>query len=169
MQRAFDLSYLPASLLKDGEPEGRRTDYWGLVGRLMFVWPPEKEGIRLRAGAEIGYAPETPTYDGVNLPGNGDVDGFAWNVVISAMNFAPGHNFGLNYARTGAGWLLSPQYRPNEELIELHHQWLTGKIPLLETRIRRRTDLDQQVGTVRKRTQWDFFIRATYRFTLWHR
>jgi len=167
VQRAFDISYLPASLLKGGDPDGRRTDYWGFVGRLMFVWPPEKEGLRLRAGIEMGYAPETPTYEAKSLAGSGDVNGFAWNVVISAMEFAPGHNIGLNYARTGAGWLISPQYRPNHELIEIRWQWLTWKIPLLETRIRRRTELDRQVGTARRRAQWDLFIRATYRFTLW--
>jgi hypothetical protein len=167
VQRAFDVSYLPASLLKDGDPDGRRTDYWGFVGRLMFVWPPEKEGLRLRAGTEIGYAPETPTHEAVNLPGTGDVSGLAWNIVASAMDVAPGHSIGLNYARTGAGWLISPQYRPNEELIEIRWQWLDWKIPMLETRIRRRTELDQQVDTARRRTQWDFFVRATYRFTLW--
>ena len=167
VQRALDISYMPASLLKDGDLDGRRTDYWGFVGRLMFVWPPEKEGLRLRAGTEIGYAPETPTHEAVNLPGTGDVSGLAWNVVISAMDVAPGHNIGLNYARTGAGWLISPQYRPNEELIEIRWQWLDWKIPMLETRIRRRTELDQQVDTARRRTQWDFFVRATYRFTLW--
>jgi hypothetical protein len=166
VQRAFDISYLPASLLKDGDPEGRRVDYWGFVGRLMFVWPPKSEGLRLRAGPEIGYAPETPTYAAMDLPGTGDVSGFAWNVVISAMDFKPGHSIGLNYARTEAGWLLSPQYRPNHELIELRHMWRSKKFPLLETRIRRRTELQQQIGTVRPRTQWDFFIRATIRFTL---
>ena len=43
VQRGFDLSYLPASLLKDGDPDGRREDYWGLVGRLMTLcgaWQP---------------------------------------------------------------------------------------------------------------------------------
>jgi hypothetical protein len=169
VQRAFDISYMPASLLKDGDPDGRRTDYWGFVGRLMFVWPPEKEGLRLRAGIELGYAPETPTNEAMNLPGTGDVSGLAWNVVISAMEFAPGHNIGLNYARTGAGWLISPQYRPNEELIEIRWQWLDWKIPLLETRIRHRTELIQQLGTARSRIQWDLYIRATYRFSLWDR
>jgi hypothetical protein len=166
VQKAFDISYLPASLLKDGDPDERRTDYWGFVGRLMFVWPPKKEGPRLRAGTEIGYAPETPTFEAVSLSDTGDVSGFAWNVVISAMDFAPGHSIGLNYARTGAGWLISPQYRPNHELIELRHMWRSKKFPLLETRIRRRTELDQQIGTVRPRTQYDFFVRLTYRFTL---
>jgi hypothetical protein len=166
VQRAFDINYLPASLLKDGDPGGRRTDYWGFVGRLMFVWPPGKEGLRLRAGPEIGYAPETPTYEAVGLAGTGDVSGFAWNVVISAVDFKPGHSIGLNYARTGAGWLLAPQYRPNHELIEIRHMWRSKKFPLLETRIRRRTELQQQIGTVRPRTQYDFFIRLTYRFTL---
>jgi len=166
VQRAFDISYLPASLLKDGDPEGRRVDYWGFVGRLMFVWPPGKEGLRFRGGPEIGYAPETPTYAAMDLTGTGDVNGFAWNIVASAMDFFPGHSIGLNYARTGAGWLLAPQYRPNHELIELRHLWRSKKFPLLETRIRRRTELQQQIGTARPRTQWDFFIRATIRFTL---
>jgi hypothetical protein len=65
--------------------------------------------------------------------------------------------------------LISPQYRPNEELIELRWQWLTWKIPVFETRIRLRTDLDQQIDTARQRTQWDIYIRATWRFTLWDR
>jgi len=166
VQRAFDINYLPASLLKDGEPDGRRTDYWGLVGRLMCVWPPEKEGLRLRAGPEIGYAPETPTYEAQNLPGSGDVSGLAWNVVISAIDFAPAHSIGVNYGRTGAGWLLSPQYRPNEELIEIRHMWRPERFPLLESRIRRRQELDQLVDTIQRRTQYDFFVRLTWRFTI---
>jgi len=166
VQRAFDINYLPASLLEDGEADGRRTDYWGLVGRLMFVWPPEKVGLRLRAGPEIGYAPETPTYEAQNLPGSGDVSGFAWNVVASAIDFVPAHSIGVNYGRTGAGWLLSPQYRPNEELIELRHMWRPERFPLLESRIRRRQELDQLVDTARKRTQYDFFVRLTWRFTI---
>lgn len=166
VQRAFDISYLPSSLLKDGEPEGRRTDYWGLVGRLMVRWPPEKEGLRLRAGAEIGYAPETPTAEAKGLPGTGDADGLAWDVVISAMDFAPGHSIGVNYGLTGAGWLLSPQFRPNEELIEIRHMWRPERLPLLESRIRRRQELDPLVDSAQRRTQYDFFVRLTWRFTL---
>jgi hypothetical protein len=168
VQRAFDVSYLPDSLLKDGEPDGRRTDYWGMVGRLMVRWPPETDGLALLAGTEIGYAPETPTNIAKDIPGVGDADGLAWNIVASAIDFVENHSIGINYAQTGAGWLLAPQYRPNEELIELRYMWRPERslLPLFEPRIRRRQELNQLVDTVQKRTQYDFFIRFTWRFTL---
>jgi hypothetical protein len=116
-----------------------------LVGRLAVRWPPEAEGLRLLAG---------------------DADGLAWNLVASATDFAPGHSIGVNYGRTGAGWLLSPQYRPNEELIEIRYMWRPERFPQFEPRIRRRQELDQLVDTARKRTQYDFFVRLTWRFTI---
>ena len=166
VQRAFDVSYLPSSLLKDGDPDGRREDYWGLVGRLAIRWPKRSEGRRLRAGAEVGYAPETPTNEASQLGDSGDVDGLAWNVVVSAMGFAPGHNIGINYARTGAGWLLSPQFRPNEELFEIRYQWRPEHFPLLEARVRWREDLQHLMGAVQKRDVLDFYLRLTWEFTI---
>jgi hypothetical protein len=167
VQRAFDVSYLPASLLKDGDIDGRRVDYWGLVGRLAFRWPQRSEGIRIRSGAEIGYAPETPTAQAVNL--EEDADGLAWDVVVSIMDFRPGHSIGVNYAQTGAGWLLSPQFRPNEELLELRYQWRSARFPLLEIRIRRREDLEQETTAIRKRHEIDGYIRLTWEFDLLNR
>jgi hypothetical protein len=164
VQRTFDVSYLPNSLLDDAD--GSRRDYWGLVGRVAVRWPQRSEGPRLRAGMELGYAPVTPTKEAVGLPGPGHVDGLAWDVVISAMDFAPGHNIGLNYGRTGAAWFLSPQFRPNEELIEIRYQWRPERFPLTEARIRRREDLEQLVGASRKRVTWDFYARMTWQFEI---
>ena len=166
VQRALDVSYLPDSLLKDGDPDGRREDYWGLVGRLTVRWPQRSEGPRLRAGMEVGYAPERPTAEAVDLDGSGDVDGLAWDVVVSAMGFAPGHSIGLNYGRTGPAWFLSPQFRPNEELIEIRYQWRPARLPLLEFRVRRRQDLDQLVGTLQKGNVLDGYVRLTWEFTI---
>jgi hypothetical protein len=163
VQRAFDVSYLPASLLKDGDINGRRVDYWGLVGRLAFRWPQRSEGIRLRTGAEIGYAPDTPTAQAVNLAEH--ADGLAWDAVVSIMDFLPGHNIGVNYAQTGSGWYLSPQFRPNEELLELRYQWRPKHFPLLEIRIRRREDLEQETTANQKRHEIDGYIRLTWEFT----
>jgi hypothetical protein len=67
VQRGFDISYLPSTLLKDGDLDGRREDYLGLVGRMVFRWPNRSEGPRLRGGFEIAYAPETPTNQAMNL------------------------------------------------------------------------------------------------------
>lgn len=164
VQRAFDVSYLPASLLKDGDTTGRREDYAALVGRLALRWPQRSEGIRLRVGGEVGYAPETPTAEASRL--DGDVSGLAWDVVASIMDFRPGHNIGLNYARTGAGWFLSPQFRPNEELFEIRYQWRGRLLPLLEARVRWREDLEQLTGAVQKRKEFDFYLRVTWEFDI---
>ena len=120
----------------------------------------------MRAGVELGYAPETPTAAAVGLAGSGDVDGLAWNVVVSAMDIAPGHSIGLNYAPTDPGWLLSPQFEPNAELVELRYQWRPEHLPLLEARIRRREDFMQLVGTSRKQKALDMYVRLTWQFTI---
>ena len=166
VQRAFDVSYLPDSLLKDGDPNGRREDYWGLVGRIALRLPKRREGPRLRVGLEVGYAPETPTEAASQLGGSGDVDGLAWDVVASVIEFVPNHSIGINYGKTGAGWFLSPQFRPNEELFEIRHQWRPEHFPLVETRVRWREELDQEIGTVQKREVFDFYLRLTWEFNI---
>jgi len=164
VQRTLDVTYIPNALLADGSPDGRREDYWGLVGRLALRWPQRAEGPRLRFGGELGYAPNTPTNASRDLGSSGDTEGLAWNVVVSAMEFAPQHSIGVNYARTGAGWLLSPQYGANEELWELRYQWRPRTLPLVEARVRRRRDLKEETGAVRQRDVFDFFLRVTWRF-----
>ena len=174
VQRSLDVSFLPSSLLKDGDPDGRRENYWGIVGRLAARWPQRSAGPRLRAGVEIGYAPNTQTNKTSGLGDSGDVDGFAIDMVLSIMDFLPDHSIGIDYARTGAGWLLSPQFRPNEELFEIRYQWRplrwilwrTKRSPLLEARVRWREDLKQPVGTIQKSKEFDFYFRFTWEFTI---
>jgi len=166
VQRAVDISYLPDSLLEDGDVDGRRGDYWAPVGRLAFRWPNRREGLRLRAGTEFGYAPETQTCLSANLGCSGDVSGLAWNIVASAMDFAPRQSIGINYARTGPGWYLSPQYGPNEELFEIRHQWNPEHWPLLEARVRWRRELEQQVGAAQRANDFDFYLRLTWQFKI---
>ena len=120
--------------------------------------------MRLRAGMEIGFAPETPVAGAVNL--DNDADGLAWDVVASLMDFRPNHSIGVNYARTGAGWLLSPQFRPNEELIEIRYMWRPEGLPFFEARIRRREELKQEIGALRKRSEFEMYLRLTWDFTL---
>ncbi len=113
---------------------------------------------------EIGYAPETPTAAAVNL--GHSADGLAWNIVASIIDFRPNHSIGINYARTGAGWLLSPQYRANEALFEIRYMWRPVGLPFLEARVRWREDLEPVVGSLRKGEEFDTYIRLTWDFTV---
>ena len=166
LQRALDISYLPKSLLKDGTQSGRRVDYYGVVLRSANRWPERDDGIRLRIAAELGYAPETQTLAAASLAGSGDTDGLGWNVVLSLMDFKPHHSIGVNYGRVGAGWLLSPQFRPNESLAEIHYQWRRSRDLAIDIRMRQREELEQLVLTDRRQKELDFFVRFTWGTTI---
>jgi hypothetical protein len=164
-QRAFDITYLPSSLLKDGDQEdGRLEDYWGFVARAAGRYPKRSSGRRIRFSAEMGYAPNTPTLDAIDLQGDGDTDGFAVALTLSLMDFVPKHSIGVNFAHTGSGWLLSPQYNKNEQLVELRYVWVARPRLTIDARIRYREELKQQADAVRPRSGTDVFLRFTMRF-----
>jgi len=166
VQRGIDISYLPKSLLKDGDQSGRIEDYWGLVARAAVRWPQRAEGRRLRFSAELGYAPETPTESAVDLgSGDGDVDGVAVTLTASVMDYLPNHSLGLNFGRLDAGWLLSPQYRENEALDEIRYQWRRSRQLAFDLRARWRKELDQLTTAARTREDFDIFLRLTWGFT----
>ncbi len=166
VQRAFDINYLPSSLLKDGTVSGRVKDYWGIVGRIAAEWPRDSDERRLRIAGEVGYAPETPTEAALDLGSGGDAGGLAWNVAVSLMDFFPGHDLGVNYGRVDPGWLLSPDFTDNEEQTEVRYRWIAGETITLELRARQRRDLERLASAVQKRDRFDVFLRVTWRFSL---
>ncbi len=165
LQRGIGISYLPKSLLTDGTPNGRLDDYWGIVARVAARWPQRSDGPRLRVSSEVGFAPDTQTRAAAQLPGAGKVDGWAWNMTASIMDFLPTHSIGLNYGRTDAGWLLSPQYTDNEELFEIRYLWRRNANFTVEFRARRRIDLEQRVNAVRKRDRHDIYLRFSWGYS----
>jgi len=101
----------------------------------------------------------------MNLPGDGDVDGFAWAVTGSVMELWPNHSVGINYAHADAGWLLSPQYRNNEELFEVRYLWRKRRNLALDFRVRWRQELVQLSSQSQKQDEVDFFARFTLGFS----
>ncbi len=163
-QQGFDITYMPRSLMKDGDRNGRIEDYIGFVGRFAANWPLGSFGRHLNIAGEIGYAPETPTRAAMGLAGNGDTDGFAWLVSVSVVDFRPDHSVGINYGRTDAGWLLSPQYRENEEVVEIRYMWRRSLNLAIDIRARWREELEQLENTVRNRQELNVFARFTFGF-----
>jgi hypothetical protein len=166
IQRGFDVSYLPASLAVDGPGGARHEDYWGLVGRAAFRWPVRSDSWRLRMSSELGYAPTTQTQQEAGIVGSGDADGLAWNITASIMDFLPSHSIGINFARTGAGWLLSPQYADNEELFEIRYMWRPTDRLTLDVRGRWRDELTEMMIDDPNRDRFDFYARFTWSFRI---
>jgi hypothetical protein len=165
VQRAFDVTYMPSSLLQDGIGGRPAEDYWAFVARAAARWPVRSEGWRLRISSEVGYAPVTPSKFAAGIVGAGDAGGLAWNITASIMDFLPQHSIGVNYARTEAGWLISPQYTDNEQLLELRYVWRPTDRLTLDVRGRWRDELIQRVLEEPRRDPFDFYARITWSFT----
>lgn len=163
-QRGVDLTYIPQALLRDGRTGGRIEDYYALSGRLALRWPLGRSGTTLIWAGELGYAPNTSTKAAIKLPGEGDASGMAMQTTLNLVNFYPHHSIGLIYARAGGGWLLSPDFGNNQQLVEVRYKWQVAKNHRIEARLRQREDLIQRVETVRKRRGRDYYLRYTYKF-----
>lgn len=164
VQRGFGITYLPDTLQKDGTASGRIEDYWGFAGRMAAQWPIMSGGTKFMLGGELGYAPETPTKAAISTVGTDDTSGVAANITLNLIDFYPRHSIGLVLARVHGGWLLSPDYRNNNNLLEVRYKWNIVKNHRLEARIRNRKDIDIHTGAIRKRDDNDLYIRYTYKF-----
>ncbi len=163
-QQGFDITYMPASMMKDGSPDGRIEDYVGLVGRFAASWPEGSTGRRLNVAGEVGYAPDTPTRTAAGLAGTGHTDGRAFILSASLVDFLPNHSIGINYGRAEAGWLLSPQYSPNEQVVEIRYVWRQSRNLAVDVRGRWREELERLETADRKKEDLNWLVRFTVGF-----
>ena len=162
-QRMVSLTWMPDSLADRGPGDPAREDYLAIDARIAAEWPLREGGPRFVAGAEIGYAPRTPPAGVVGTGSSGDAGGLAWQVLASVYDFAPRHHIGIAIGRADAGWLLSPDYRPNDRSAEIRYQWQFLPRTSMEARVRERTELEHPAGS-RARVDRDVYVRLTHRF-----
>ena len=162
-QRMLSLTWMPDSLADHGLADPSRADYLTIDARIAAEWPVRDGGPRFVAGAEVGYAPTTPLHAAVNTGGSGDTDGLAWQVQASLYDFAPNHHIGVAIGGADAGWLLSPDFRPNDRSAELRYQWQFLPKTSMEARFRERNELEHPAGT-RARVDRDVYVRLTHKF-----
>lgn len=163
LQLGWDLTYIPSALRTDGSAAGRIDDYLGIAGRMALQWSLAG-AMRFVWAGEAGYAPNRPTDAALRLSGSGDASGLAFQTSINLADFAPGHGVGFVYGQAGGGWLLSPDFGNNQELLELRYQWKLSATQSIETRVRQRRDLEQRTDAARKRVDDDVYVRFTQRF-----
>ncbi len=163
VQRVVALTWKPSALASEGIDAARRDDYVTLVGRLGAQWPMGNRGTLLLAAGEAGYAPRTQRRMEAGVPTDGRASGLAWQASINLYDIRPGHHLGLVYGRAGAGWLLSTDYRSDDELVELRYQRRFSRALSMEARIRARRELSAPPG-VRPRLDQDVYLRLSARF-----
>ncbi len=163
-QRVFAVTWMPETLATDGLGADKREDYYAWTAKLFAEWPVGAGGMRFGLGGEAGYAPNTPTESAVNAGSGGSADGVAGQLSFNLLDFAPGHNIGFVAGHVGAGWLLSPDFRNNDTLLEIRYQWRISKTWSMETRIRRREEIDIPASAPQERIDDDFYLRFSGRF-----
>lgn len=162
-QRMVSVTWMPDSLADRGLADPSREDYTTVDARVAAEWPLRTDGPKLVVGAEVGYALETPLAAATGTGGSGDAGGLAWQVQASVLDFAPHHHIGLVAGRVDAGWLLSPDHRPNDRLAEIAYQWQFRPKTSMEARFRERREIEHPAGT-RARVDRDLYVRVTHKF-----
>jgi hypothetical protein len=145
-QRGLDITWIPGAL-----PGDERKDYIALVGRGSLAWDLPRPGSSLSLGGEAGYAPAPES-------------GWALQLATTLADLLPGHRIGLAYGRTDPEWLISPDFRPNDELVELRYQVVVTPGHSIEARARVRDEIRRPPDAVRDRRDTDIYVRYTLRF-----
>lgn len=162
--RALAVTVYPDALAAEGLESSAREDYVTTTFKVGAGWDLGDSNRRLVAVGEIGRAFETPERFALGLPGSGDADGWGWQLGADLVNVFPRHTMGLNYGRADAGWLISNDFRQNNELAEFRWQFKYSAALRFEFRARWRRELDrlsdasflQRDRDVRVRTTWKF-------------
>lgn len=169
VQRGVAITYMPGALpaaATAGTADGGAKDYVALVGRGALEWAVGAGGRRFVLAGEAGFAPNTPSRSAMGLAaGDGnETGGLAVHLSGTLYDITPGHNAGVAYGRLEPGWLISPDYRHNNHLVEGRYQWRITPDYSIESRVRWRQDLHMLSGASRARDDLDAYVRLTLSF-----
>lgn len=166
--RALTLTHYPDALAVDGVQARPREDYTTVTAKIAAGWDVGHAigaaGTRLVVAGGVGHAFNRPRDAVLGLPGDGDVDGFAWHLGADLVEVIPDHAVGVIIGQADAGWLLSNDYRQNDSLAEFRWVWSTTESLDLEFRARWRYEQEIREGALFRQRDRDMRLRATWKF-----
>ncbi|HRQ65462.1 MAG TPA: hypothetical protein PKZ76_11490 [Xanthomonadaceae bacterium] len=154
IQRSAGVHWYPRALASDGLSNPTRDDYLTLTARATAAWPLGEGGSRLLLGGEIGHAPNTQR----------GASGNAWQVELDVEGPERRQSLGLVWGRVPTGWLVSSDFRNNDELGEVRWLWRIHSQFSVDARWRWRRELDVPGAAARARVDRDAYLRATWRY-----
>jgi hypothetical protein len=158
--RGLDLTWVPGGVPRGPSDGERSRDYLALVARGALEWELADSTTGL-LGLELGYAPTAPMIPDPDEAPQQRADGAtAVQIAASLVDIVPGHSLGLVYGQAEEGWLVSPDFRPGERLMEVRYRWQLHPGHRLEARARRRTPLESSGSPSGGET--DFYLRCTH-------
>lgn len=164
--RMLSINWIPDGLAVSAIDPDRREHYLTATVKAAAEWPIGNQGMRLLLAGEAGHAFERPARERVGLSGAQRVSGNAMQASANLMDIRPGHDLGVVYGRAQAGWLISNDYRNNDQLAEIRYRWRVEQPIKLTTefRYRWRRELEVPNEANRSRRDQDIYLRLTFRY-----
>jgi len=160
----LSINHIPDALPQaTGDSPGRR-DYTTATIKAAARWPLADRASQLVAAAEFGHAFQVPQAAQIGLPGEGRVSGNAWQATVSLFDLQPGHHLGVVYGQAGGGWLISNDYRHNDNLFEIRYQYRVSARLSMELRFRDRHERKMRVNRQRRQRDQDVYLRLSWRY-----
>lgn len=159
----ISLNWMPDALAPLGTASRQREDYLTASAKAAATWPLGNAGMKLVAAGEVSHAFNRPRKAVMQLDGSGDAGGSGYQASINLFDFLPAHHLGLVYGRAQAGWLISNDYRNNDELAEVRYQHRFTPALSLEVRYRWRRELERRIAAGQLQVDRDVYARITWR------
>ncbi len=163
IMRLFSVNWVPDGMAAEGAVSDHRDDYLTAAAKAATAWPLGRDAMRLVVAGEVGHAFNRPEKSVVGLPGQGRVSGNGFQASANLFDMWPGHHLGMVYGRVQGGWLISNDYRNNDELFEIRYQRRFAPNLSMEIRYRWRRELEQRIGTERLQIDEDVYVRLSWR------
>jgi len=163
--RMLTLNWMPDALAPLGTSDPRREDYLVATAKMAAEWPIGDAGSRFVLAGEYGHAFNTPR-ESVMLVGTGtdDVDGDGYQISANVFDFLPDHHLGVVYGHVESGWLISNDFRNNDDLYEVRYQHYFTQDFRMTVRFRIRDEIERRVGAERLQRDRDLYVRFNWKF-----
>lgn len=163
--RMLTLNWIPDALATHGVSDPRREDYLVMTAKAAAEWPMGGAGKRFVLAGEYGHAFNTPR-ESVMLLGspNDDVDGDGYQVSANIFDFWPDHHLGVVYGHVESGWLISNDFRNNDDLYEIRYQHYFDPNMRMTVRFRIREEIERRVGAGQRQQDRDLYVRFNWKF-----
>lgn len=162
--RMLTLNWIPDALAPQGLANPAREDYLTMTAKAAAEWPVGEGATRFVLAGEYGHAFNTPE-ESVMLIGtsNDDVAGDGYQLSVNLYDFRPGHNLGVVYGHVESGWLISNDFRNNDDLYEIRYQHHFTDSLRVDMRFRIREEIERRTAAAQIQTDRDLYIRFTYK------
>ncbi len=162
--RMLTLNWIPDALATHGVADPRREDYLTMTAKAAAEWPVGEAGTRFVLAGEYGHAFDTPR-ESVMLIGtpSDDVDGDGYQLSANLFDIRPGHNLGVVYGHVESGWLISNDFRNNNDLYEIRYQHHFNQQLRVDIRFRIREEIEQRIAASQLQEDRDLYVRFTYK------